>query len=73
MPLTAHTRTGPMHTSRNPNLMNERTNQTLLVTLVSGVLVLVLSSVALIETERATPDRGSPRVERIVDLQLETL
>jgi hypothetical protein len=53
--------------------MNERTNQTLLVTLVSGALVLVLSSVALIETERALPDRGTARLERVVDVQLETL
>lgn len=73
MHLSAHTRTGPIHTSRNPNLMNERTNQTLLVTLVSGALVLVLSSVALIETERALPDRGTARLERVVDVQLETL
>lgn len=58
---------------RNPNLMNDRTRRTLFVALSSAVLVLTTTSVALVPSERALPDRDVPRIERVTSTQLDTL
>jgi hypothetical protein len=64
---------GLLHLNRNPNLMTTRTAPVLFATLSSLVIMLTTTSVAYTPHERALSVRGDPRIEHVVDVQLETL